>query len=248
MGDRRSPTGNEIAPDARYVMPPVGVTKTVTTKDGRRLAYMEAGDPNGPLFIHNHGGPSSRYEALLLASSAAANRLRLICVDRPGMGQSSAQIPRTYFDWAKDLVTMADALGYPNFGVTGWSEGGPWALAAAAYIDPSRLCHISSIAGGSYGTFGNDWAAEYLAAADKLGGFLALHMRPGFRLMYAALDLAAKRFPDSFYTALKKAANPYDREILERPGFEEVFMQGIAECFAHGADGLVRDAEVFYRQ
>ena len=73
-------------------------------------------------------------------------------------------------------------------------------------------------------------------------------MRPGFRLMYAALDLAAKRFPDSFYTTLKKAVNPYDREILERPGFEEAFMQGTAECFAHGADGLVRDADVLYRQ
>ena len=29
-------------------------------------------------------------------------------------------------------------------------EGGPWALAAAAYIDPRRLHHVSSIASGSY--------------------------------------------------------------------------------------------------
>jgi len=109
--------------------------------------------------------------------------------------------------------------------------GGPWALAAAAYIDPNRLRHVSSIAGGSYGTFGDDWATEYLAGHDKLGDFLALRMRPGFRLMYAALDLAAKRFRNSFYTALKKAVNPYDRKILETPGFEEAFMQATAECF-----------------
>src|SRR5215469_10574892 len=137
---------------------------------------MAVGDPNGPLIMHNHGGPSSRYEARLLAGSATTNRLRLICVDRPGQGQSSPQIPRTYFDWANDLVTISDALGHHKFGVTGWSVGGPWALAAAAYIDPNRLRHTSSIA-GSYGTFGEDWPTEYLAGHDKLGGFLALHLR-----------------------------------------------------------------------
>jgi len=62
-------------------------------------------------------------------------------------------MPRTYFDWANDLVAIADALGYHKFGVTGWSEGGPWALAAAAYIDLDRLRHVSSIAGGSYRAF-----------------------------------------------------------------------------------------------
>ena len=35
----------------------------VATRDGRRLAYLEVGNPNGPLVIHNHGGPSSRLEA-----------------------------------------------------------------------------------------------------------------------------------------------------------------------------------------
>ena len=102
----------------------------ITTPDGRRLAYLEVGDPNGPLVLHNHGGPSSRLEARLFANSAAKNQLRLLCVDRPGMGQSSPQKSRNYSGWADDLVTIADALGYERFGVTGWSEGGPWALAA----------------------------------------------------------------------------------------------------------------------
>ena len=68
---------------------PIGATKTAATQDGRNLAYLEVGDPHGPLVIHNHGGPSSRLEARLLANSASKNRLRLICVDRPGMGRSS---------------------------------------------------------------------------------------------------------------------------------------------------------------
>ena len=169
-------------------------TRTVSARDGRTLAYLEVGDPRGPLVIHNHGGPSSRLEGRLFASAASKNGLRLVCVDRPGIGQSSRQKSRTYSGWADDMTAIADALGYQEFGVTGWSEGGPWALAAAAYIDPRRLRHVSSIAGGSYGTFGDNWAADHLSKADALGGYLALHFEPGFRLMYAVLGLTAKHF------------------------------------------------------
>lgn len=222
-------------------------TKMVATKDGRNLAYFEVGDPRGPLVIHNHGGPSSRLEARLFADAASKHRLRLICVDRPGIGQSSPQKARSYSGWADDLATIADALGYREFGVTGWSEGGPWALAAAAYIDPARLRHVSSIAGGSYGTFGDNWAKDYLSKADALGGFLALHFEPGFRMMYATLGLTAEHFRETYIKQLRKAVNDYDRQILLQPGFETAFCEASAECFAQGSDGLVRDAELLYR-
>src|SRR5262245_64276336 len=122
--------------------------QSITTRDGRVLAYCEVGDPHGPLVVHNHGGPSSRLEARLFAEAATRHGLRFLCVDRPGIGRSSPQPSRSYAGWADDMTAIADALGYRAFGVTGWSEGGPWALAAAAYIDPGRLQHVSSIAGG----------------------------------------------------------------------------------------------------
>jgi pimeloyl-ACP methyl ester carboxylesterase len=223
------------------------LTGQVATRDGRTLAYLEVGDPDGPLVLHNHGGPSSRLEARLLADSASKNRLRLICVDRPGMGQSSPQKARTYAGWADDLVMTADALGHHEFGVTGWSEGGPWALAAAAYIDPLRLRHVTSIAPGSYGAFGDNWAAKYLSKVDALGGSLALRFKPGFRLMYAALGITAKRFPETFVKQIRNSVNDYDRQVLLRPEIGTAFGDSCAECFAHGSDGLVRDAELLYR-
>ena len=220
----------------------------VVTADGRTLAYLEVGDPNGPLVIHNHGGPSSRLEARLLADAASKNRLRLICVDRPGIGESSPQKTRSYSGWADDLVAIADALGYREFGVTGWSEGGPWALAAAAYIDSARLRHVSSIAPGSYGAFGDNSAAQYLSKIDALGGTLALRFKPGFRLMYATLGLTAKRFPQSFVKQIRNNLNEYDQQLLSRPEVAAAFGDACAECFAHGSDGLVRDAELLYRR
>ncbi|MHC9292104.1 alpha/beta fold hydrolase [Mycobacterium sp. LTG2003] len=224
------------------------MAQSVTTTDGRTLMYAEVGDPQGPLVIHNHGGPGSRYEAQFFADAATTNRLRLICVDRPGMGGSTPQQTRTYSGWAEDLTAIADSLGYREFGVTGWSEGGPWALAAAAYIDPARLRHVTSIAPGSYGAFGDNSAAQYLSKIDALGGTLALRFRPGFRLMYAGLGLTAKHFGGSFVKQTRAAVNDYDRQILLQPENESVLVEELAECFAQGSAGLVRDAELLYRR
>ena len=244
--ENASRTDNPVSA-SQSAIPPVGATKTVTTKDGRSLAYLEVGDPDGPLVIHNHGGPSSRLEARLFANSASKHRLRLICVDRPGMGQSSPQNARTYAGWADDLTTIADVLGYREFGVTGWSEGGPWALAAAAYIDPVRLRHVSSIAGGSYGTFGDNWAAKYLSKADALGGFLALHFTPGFRLMYAALASSPNTSAGLRQTTAESRQRLRSTDFAST-GFRNRLLQLDApNASLKVAAGWFRDAELLYR-
>lgn len=154
-------TRSQVAPRNRsrtmvHTVLSAGETKKLRTPDGRDLAYVDFGADDSPLVIHNHGGPSSRLEGTLVASGAIGHGLRLVSVDRPGTGQSSPQDNRTFEDWADDLVTLADALGYQQFGVSGWSEGGPWAMAAAAYVDPNRLRHVAYLAGAAYGAFGDN--------------------------------------------------------------------------------------------
>jgi len=136
---------------------PIAATKTVTTRDGRTLAYLEVGDPHGPLVIHNHGGPSSRLEARLFANSASKHALRFICVDRPGIGQSSPQKGRSYAGRADDMTTIADALGRREFGVTGWSEGGPGAVwhpveGAGHFVALGSVDEILAIAAAELGS------------------------------------------------------------------------------------------------
>ncbi|MDP1839922.1 MAG: alpha/beta hydrolase, partial [Reyranella sp.] len=96
--------------------------------------------------------------------------------------------------------------------------------------------------------FGDNWAADQLSKADAMGGTLALRFKPGFRLMYAALGLTAKRFRKAYLDQLRKAVSDYDRQILLRPDVETDFADTSAECFAHGSDGLVRDSECLYRR
>lgn len=236
---RRTPAGYGLT---------MSLDGVVTTNDGRTLTYLEVGDPRGALVLHNHGGPSSKLEAHLFAEAAARQRLRFVCVDRPGIGGSSPQPDRSFADWADDLVAVADALGHREFGVIGWSEGGPWALAAAAHLDPARLRHVTNVAGGCYGAFGDNWAADHLSKADAFGGTLALRFKPGFHLMYATIGVTAKHFRASFAKELRESVNDYDRDVLARPGVEDTMLNAFADCFAHGSAGLVDDAELLYHR
>lgn len=229
-------------------MLPAAETKKITTPDGRELAYLEFGNPSSPLVIHNHGGPSSRLEGRLFADAAVGAGLRLVSVDRPGFGQSTPQPGRSYEGWAHDLIAIADALGANQFGVTGWSEGGPWALAAAAYLDPDRLRHVSDIAGAAYGAFGDDSAAKYLDKADALGGQLAIHHTMLFHWMYSLIELDAVHFTSSYVKTVAKTLNAKDAALLADPAIAEAFGAASAECFAQGADALVEDSELLFRK
>jgi len=221
-------------------------TKHLVLPDGRTVAYIEVGDPDGALVIHNHGDPDSRCTATLFATAAARNRIRFIGVDRPGYGQSSPPPAHTFAGWAQDMTAIADNLGHREFGVTGWSGGGPWALAGAAYIDPDRLRHVSCIAGASYGAFGASWASQYLSKIDRLGGWLALHFSPGFRLMYKTIDITAVHFRKTYLKQLREAVNQYDREILLQREVAECFSRASAECFAQGSRALIEESTVVY--
>ena len=66
--------------------------------------------------------------------------------------------------------------------------------------------------------------------------------------MYAALGFSARHFRESFVKQIQKSVNDYDQKILQQPQVATGFGEACAECFAHGSDGLVRDAELLYRR
>jgi pimeloyl-ACP methyl ester carboxylesterase len=108
--------------------------------DGRRLAYSEWGKPRGRCVFLFHGTPHSRLFCPDEAVTASSN-VRLVTVDRPGIGGSDVLPRRTLGDWPGDVVQLADALGVEKFGVAGWSAGGVYAAACAALI-PARLTGV----------------------------------------------------------------------------------------------------------
>jgi pimeloyl-ACP methyl ester carboxylesterase len=105
--------------------------RTLRLGDGRRLGYAERGDPGGRPLLYFHGWPGARVEARLADEPAKAAGVRLVALDRPGMGFSDFQRGRTFVDWSADVVEVADALQLDRFAVLGISGGGPYAAACA---------------------------------------------------------------------------------------------------------------------
>ena len=114
-------------------------TRFITLPDGRRLAYSETGAPDGSPVLYFHGHPGSRLDvAMFDRSILARSGLRMLSIDRPGIGQSDFQPGRAIRDWPADVRGFADALGIQRFAVLGVSGGGPFAAACAQAL-PERV-------------------------------------------------------------------------------------------------------------
>jgi pimeloyl-ACP methyl ester carboxylesterase len=113
--------------------------------DGRTLRVRESGDPGGEPVLHFHGSPGSRLETAWADELLADAGVRLVAFDRPGYGAST---PAAFSvgSVAAMAVQVADRCGLQRFRTTGWSGGGPFALATAA-IAGDRVDAVGVIAG-----------------------------------------------------------------------------------------------------
>lgn len=124
------------------------VHQQIRLPDGRRLGFAAYGNPAGPLVLYFHGTPGSRVDAQLILPEIEAAGLRVIAIDRPGMGLSDYQPGRQILNWPADVTCLVESLGYgaTPFGVIGMSGGAPYALACLRCI-PHRLTHVAVVSG-----------------------------------------------------------------------------------------------------
>jgi pimeloyl-ACP methyl ester carboxylesterase len=113
--------------------------ESITLADGRTLCFARYGARAGRPVIYLHGAGSSRLEGVYYDERARAAGITLIATDRPGCGGSSPDARRarpgyTYSSYAEDIRELADALGIGTFVVAGMSNGGAYAMAAAARL------------------------------------------------------------------------------------------------------------------
>jgi pimeloyl-ACP methyl ester carboxylesterase len=182
-----------------------GTDHTIRLRDGRALGYAEYGAPDGFVVIYTHGGLACRRDVAAGSPIAAQNSIRLIAVDRPGIGLSDSNPGRTVVGWADDIGELCDRLGVGEFAAMGWSMGGQYALALGYALQP-RVSRVSVIT-GALPLAGSDLfdqmppidrayirmsqRAPWLARACLRSMGVVAHFTPGLYGRLAARDLPA---------------------------------------------------------
>ena len=219
---------------------------SVAVRGNRRLSFAEYGAPRGPAIVWMHGTPGARRQIPLEARAYAEQRgLRIIGIDRPGIGSSTPHLYPNIADWTADLSILLDALAVDTLRLVGLSGGGPYVLAAGAAM-PDRV-HGVGVLGGVAPTRGVDAAeggpiqlavhlAPLLAATRvPLGVALTQTIRLVRPLAGRALDLYAAVQP------------PGDKNLLSRPEFKAMFVDDLLNGSRFQTSAPLSDLILFTR-
>jgi pimeloyl-ACP methyl ester carboxylesterase len=219
----------------------------VAVRDGRRLSFAEYGSHTGPAIVWMHGTPGARRQIPLEAREyAEAHGLRIVGIDRPGIGSSTPYLYPNVLDWTKDLALLLETLGIGDVRMIGLSGGGPYALAAGAGL-PERVRGVGVLGGvaPTRGADAVDGGAIQLAVRlapllsvgrVPLGVALTTAIRTVKPLAGAGLDL---------YAMVQPAG---DKNLLSRPEFKAMFLDDLLNGSRFQTSAPLADLVLFTRE
>lgn len=195
-------------------------------RDGRQLSFAEYGPPDGQAIVWMHGTPGARRQIPVEARAFAAELgIRIIGIDRPGIGSSTPYLYDNVLDWTRDLELLLEALNVDTLRLVGLSGGGPYVLAAAAAM-PDRVRAVA-VLGGVAPTKGPDAATGGgIQLVVKCAPALApLRVPAGFAITQAIRLVRPLAGPVlDLYAAVQPAG---DKTLLSRPEFKAMFLDDL---------------------
>lgn len=198
----------------------------IAVGDNRQIGFAEFGAPQGRAVFWLHGTPGARRQIPTEARIYAEHHdIRLIGIDRPGIGSSTPHRYEAISEFAGDLRAIADTLGIEHMAVVGLSGGGPYSLACGARL-ADRVVAVG-VLGGVAPTQGPDGISGgamtlgvRVAPLLKFGGN---PLRIGASMLIQGIRPVASTALD-IYALLSPEA---DRHLLTRPEFKAMFLDDL---------------------
>jgi len=218
----------------------------IAVGEDRQISFAEFGAPQGRPVLWLHGTPGARRQIPTEARLYSEHHnIRLIGIDRPGIGSSTPHRYENILAFADDLRTVADTLGVDKVAVIGLSGGGPYALGCAAAL-PDRIV-VAGILGGVAPTRGPDAIS---GGAMELG----IRIAPLLKLGGAPLRVGASMLVQSIRPVASPALYAYaavspqaDRHLLTRPEFKAMFLDDLLNGSRKQLDAPFNDVILFAR-
>ncbi|MGC9438437.1 alpha/beta fold hydrolase [Streptomyces sp. WG5] len=197
--------------------------------DGRLLGWAEWGPLDGVPVLLCPGAATSRWLGFG-AGVVEALGVRLVSVDRPGLGVSTPAPGRTFSDFAGDMRQLCVQRGLGQPVVVGNSQGAPFALACAAEGAASALAVVS----------GADEVArpEFASVlnADLRGLVERIECDPA-----GAEEFFTGFTADAMWDMVMAGSPGCDLAVYQDPDFAAGYRRALNEAFAQGAAGYARD-------
>lgn len=219
--------------------------RELTLSDGRRLTYLDLGVEDGPPILHMHGIPSGKLEALFfhLDRAAILAGVRLLAIDRPGVGGSTPQRGRTLLDWPADIIEFADRLGLDRVAVLGYSMGAPSALACHQVLG-ARLTGVAIVAGMGPSEVPG-LSDGRLADVDRIV-WVGRSLPAVASLVLRFMRLGTRK-PDRMLSAAATGLPPADMAVLNGDDCAQMFANFVADALRQGPSGVRDDLRLAVR-
>jgi len=204
-------------------------TGTTRLPDGRLLGWAEWGPGSGTPVLFCPGAGASRW---LGFGAGLLERLgvRLISLDRPGLGASTPSPGRGLKDWATDIQSFVAAQGLKEPLAVGFSQGTPFTLA----------CVAAGVVRG----------AAIVAGTDELaypGLRAVLHPEVAKLVELVSTEPArAEAFfagmsPQMMWDMVMGMSSEADLALFSQPRFSAAYRRALDEGFAQGSAGYAWD-------
>ncbi|KAJ6442428.1 alpha/beta hydrolase [Purpureocillium lavendulum] len=224
---------------------------TLILPDSRTISYAQFGStsPRAKTIFFLHGWPGSRIEGTYLDAAAKAHNVRVLTIDRPGIGQSTADPDRTLLSHASDIDHVAQHLNVERYGILGVSGGGPYALACAKALPAEKLEVVSIVCG--LGPCDIGYRGMYIM--NYLGWTFAPHYTPGLlrwwfsREPTARLDLSRKERMDLLIKGFESSQTgmlPKDEKFFGDADVMKVQLRTGEEVNAQGSRFWLQDMKL----
>jgi len=206
----------------------------VSRPDGRLVAVDDRGDAAGRAVLLLHSAPGSRRLDPDPEVTAAAG-VRLITIDRPGYGASTARPPGstpTLAEAADDAAAVLAHLDMSDAAIVGWSVGGLVALGVAAR-HPELVRSVALV-----GTPAPDDEVPWIAEGHR-DILHAMRSDPASASTQMAGFMQAMGIPEPRTDLV--GGGPADDAVLADAGFAATVEEMLAEAFVQGPFGVADD-------